>query len=137
RGRIVIAYRIVRSFSTAALAFIALLPFAASAADLEGSRDHPMFTRLPGFHIEGYTASDFDSHEFYVVEKGDRTERAVEGRKTVITYMLDEGRKPLSSLQIVRNYDNAVKPVGGRSLYENTDPGNRMVTLMMDKGGSE
>jgi OOP family OmpA-OmpF porin len=96
-----------------------------------------MFTRLPGFHIEAYTASDFDSHEFYVTEKGDRAERAVEGRKTVITYMLDEGRKPLSSLQIVRNYDNAVKPIGGRSLYENTDPGNRMVTLRMDKDGNE
>jgi OmpA-OmpF porin, OOP family len=137
RRRIVIAYQIVRSLIAAALALLALLPVGVVAADLEGSRDHPMFTRLPGFHIEGYTASDFDSHDFSVTDKGDRAERTVEGRKTVITYMLDEGRKPASALQIVRNYDNAVKPIGGRTLYENTDPGNRIVTLVMNKAGNE
>lgn len=106
--------------------------------DMKGSKDHPFFNRMPNFYIEDYQESDFDSHEFTVNTRDVDYERvSVEGRKTYIFYRLNEGAKTPSSLQVVRNYQNAVQKIGGKLLWENTDPGNRILTLKLTKGGKE
>ena len=110
---------------------------AIAQADAAGSRDHPMFSRIPGFYIADYEASEFDSHAFSVAKDDDRIEQAVEGRKTVIHYALKEGGKALSSLQIVRNYATAARSIGGRQVYENTDPANRSITIVVPKPEGE
>ncbi|EGJ48432.1 OmpA/MotB domain protein [Desulfocurvibacter africanus subsp. africanus str. Walvis Bay] len=86
--------------------------------DLDGSKDHSLFSRMPGFYIMDYTAG-FDSVDFPVPgpnedEPGVRT---VEGEVTRITYELKEGARLVAPLQILRNYENALKKLGGEVFY--------------------
>lgn len=46
----------------AALALVASSP-AAAQDDAEKSKDHPMFSRMPGYYIEEYDAQDFSRLE--------------------------------------------------------------------------
>ncbi len=94
------------SFLTAALSF--------AQSDIAGSKDHPLFSRLPGFYIAVYETSDFNSHTFWN-EKRDPVK--VDGRYYQIQYEPKEGTKPPSSLQSPRNYENAIKQIGGTVLY--------------------
>lgn len=89
----------------------------AGAQDVAGAKDHPLFSRMPNFTITEYETKDFDRHEFKDSGGNDVT---VEGRKTVIQYEVKSGAKPLSALQITRNFANAVKRIGG-SAYEYTE----------------
>ncbi len=111
---------------------------AVAQSDAAGSRDHPLFNRMAGYWIEDYEASAFNSRVFLVKTTGDEwEEKTVEGKKTEITYRLQEGAKEPSSLQVVRNYVNAATQAGGKVLYQNDDPGNRVATLFLVKGGRE
>ncbi|MCW5592895.1 MAG: OmpA family protein [Burkholderiales bacterium] len=107
-------------------------------ADIAGSRDHPLFTRMGGFYIEEYTVADFGEHAFPVAKPdGDIDHQTVEGRKTQIGYRIREGAKQPSSLQIARNFINAAAPAGGKILFDTKDPGNRIVTIRMARDGKE
>ncbi|MBF0633065.1 MAG: OmpA family protein [Nitrospinae bacterium] len=118
-------------------AFLLILGTASAQTDVEGSKDHPMFTRMPGFFIEDYQASDFDSNQFIVNAKVDWEEKSVEGKKTTIYYTLKEGAKESSSLQIVRNFQKAAEKIGGKKLYESEDPGARRLTMMVPGSGGK
>jgi outer membrane protein OmpA-like peptidoglycan-associated protein len=100
----------------AALAVLFLLPLAmlAQEADEEGCKDHPLLSRMKGFLIRS-CESNFDAVEFYVGE--DKTQK-LEGQKTLISYHLMDGAATPSELQILRNYANAVKAVGGTVVYQ-------------------
>jgi len=86
----------------------------AQEPDAEGCQDHPMLSRLKNFYIGG-CESNFDAVEFTVAD--DRVE-TVEGQKTTINYSLQEGATTPSVLQIKRNYENAMKSLGGFVLYD-------------------
>jgi OOP family OmpA-OmpF porin len=88
----------------------------AVAEDIEGSKDHPMFSRMPNFYIGEYR-KNFDSLEFPVAEE---KTAAKEGNTTVITYSFieDTGKKMPSPLQVLRNYQAAVVKLGGELVYE-------------------
>lgn len=103
--------------------------------DVEGSKDHPLLTRMPGFYISEYTATDFDSHEFNVYNKAKDTWEGirVEGRKTDIRYFLKKGSKAPSALQITRNYTNALTRIGGKILRQD----NEMAIMKAAKDGKE
>jgi len=130
---------IVKIIRLLLLAFLLAAGTAMAQSDVEGSKDHPMFTRMPSFFIEDYQTSDFDSNLFIVSTKveGDWEEKSVEGRKTTIWYTLQEGAKGPSSLQIIRNYQKAAEKISGKKLYENDDPGARRLTMMVPGGGKE
>lgn len=102
--------------------------------DAEGSKDPALFSRMPGFHIYNYKELDFDRFEF---EVGPRKTQAVEGRHVYVDYYANEGIKVPSGLQIVRNYVNAAKAVGGTSLYAFEDGGIQYVTLKVVKNNAE
>lgn len=105
-----------RYLALAVLALLWLLPLAlpAQEADEEGCKDHPLFTRMKGFLI-GSCESSFDAVEFYV---GEEKAQTLEGQKTVINYFLPEGQPTPSELQILRNYANAAKSVGGSVVFQ-------------------
>jgi outer membrane protein OmpA-like peptidoglycan-associated protein len=105
---------------TLAVLFIILLTTNLSFAqsDKAGSKDHPLFSRMPGFYIAVYEASDFDSHTFWD-EK--RNQVKVDGRYYQIQYEPKEGTTPPSPLQIHRNYENAIRQVGGTVLYSDDE----------------
>jgi OOP family OmpA-OmpF porin len=87
----------------------------AQEADAEGCKDHPLLSRMKNFYISS-CEKNFDAVEFTVSEDG-KTE-TVEGDKTKIAYALQEGVEPPSALQIIRNYGNAIKSLGGTQLFQ-------------------
>jgi outer membrane protein OmpA-like peptidoglycan-associated protein len=115
--------------SLLATAVLASLPCAAGAQDVEGAKDHPLFSRLPNYHIDTYEESEFDSYDAFVTSDG--SYKTVEGRKYYINYYFDEGTQYLSEVAIKRNYSEAFKKIGGVVHYE--DSSN--VYMSLDKGG--
>lgn len=115
----------------AALAVLMALPIAAHAqeVDEEGCKDHPLLSRMKGFVI-GSCEANFDAVEFYI---GEDQAQTLEGQKTLINYYLREGEAAPSELQILRNYANAVKAIGGTVVYQ-TDI---YISLKIVKGASQ
>lgn len=96
--------------------------------DVEGSADHPLVTRMPGFYIGEFTRHDFDSYESYV-ESG--KDHLWEGKYTNISYYLKDGSPEPSMTAVVRNYENAIKKIGGTVIAK----GDRYVEAKVQKNG--
>jgi len=112
------------------LAAALLLPaFAAAQEDEAGCKDHPLFNRMKGFVIYE-CESNFDAVDFYVGE--DKTQ-TLEGQKTRISYSLPEGQPAPSELQILRNFENAAKAIGGAVVYRS----DIYLSLKIVKGESQ
>jgi outer membrane protein OmpA-like peptidoglycan-associated protein len=118
-------------------ALVAVLLRAASAAaatppDAKGSSDHPAFERFPGCYIDGYDERAFAPQEFRVT-KGRSTEKVtIEGKYFKIRYKCPRDLK-YTSVQVVRNYVNAVKKAGGEVPYEV----EKAATYRFSRGGTE
>jgi len=98
-----------------ALSLLAAAPVLAEE-DAEGCKDHPLFTRMPNVYIYGCESREFDLRKFPVgPPKADQSTNGVdvEGPVFWITYALKEGATKPSGLQIMRNFENAVKKAGG------------------------
>jgi OmpA-OmpF porin, OOP family len=102
--------------------------------DSEGCKDPALFTRMPGFYIYRCEDIQFDKYEFQI--SSDKTQ-SVEGHYLYVNYYLKENSKATSGLQIVRNYTNAIKKLGGQLVYEYEDGGVQHVTLKLVKDGNE
>ncbi len=108
----------MRARSISVLVFLAvsvILSQNVLAQDEPGCKDHPMFTRMPGFYIDECESKEFDSVKFAVSEDREIT---VEGRKTYISYVAKDDITPPSEVQILRNYANAIKKIGGMVQYQ-------------------
>jgi OmpA-OmpF porin, OOP family len=114
--------------------FGATLAIAADPNDRAGSKDPPLFTRMPGFYIDQFTELEFDRYNFWV---GRGKEQAVEGHFINVGYSANEGARRPSPLQVIRNYINANAAVGGQTLYEYEDGGVLYATLKLVKGDVE
>src|SRR4030042_2228587 len=91
------------------------LNIAAAEKDKQGSKDHPLLTRMPDFHIIDYSEKDFDKHEFFV-QNGKKV--SVEGHKYYIQYNLNQGAKETGDLKVVRNIQKATTSIRrAMSLY--------------------
>src|SRR3954468_14049346 len=98
------------------------------AADIAGSKDHPLVGRYTGSEIAFYKASSFDEAALLqgpldlraLTEAGDRSSRAgkewlkLEGEVTKIRYTAPIKR---SALEVIRNYEGALKSKGFQTLY--------------------
>jgi OmpA-OmpF porin, OOP family len=102
--------------------------------DNEGCKDPALFSRMTGFYIYRCQDLQFDKFEFQV--SADKTQ-SVEGHFIYINYYLKENVQSPSGLQIVRNYTNAIKKIGGQLIYEWEDGGTQNVTLKLVKNGQE
>jgi OmpA-OmpF porin, OOP family len=102
--------------------------------DVEGSKDHPLFNRMPGYYIADYSQKDFDSFDF---EGKTGKPNAVEGRYTHITYRSKEWGKNATSLQIGRNYQNAVTKIGGEILFQQLNSGGGSTSMKLAKDAKE
>jgi len=101
--------------------------------DAEGSRDHPMFSRMPGYFISDYDAQDFGSFDFDVGQGSDT--KHVEGKYWRIGYEIKEGQKKAGPLQIGRNYTDLVVKRGGKRLWEELTASGGETTASMPAGG--
>jgi len=104
----------------------------AEQKDATGCTDHPLLTRMPNSWIHHCTEKEFDAHAF-LVGPAKKTEQ-VEGRVWVISYypQATVKEKP-SELQILRNYENAIKGLGGTLVYAEKS----RETLRLTQGGKE
>ncbi len=100
----------IRAFIGIFLCVLLVGIVSAQEKDIEGSRDHPLLTRMKNFYISGYEELDYESHNFYDDEDN---EYIVEGHKWVIEYTLKEGVRLPGQLKVRRNYANAIKMIGG------------------------
>jgi OOP family OmpA-OmpF porin len=108
----------MRFFAVVLASLASSLSLVGIAQDEAGSKDHPMFSRLPGYQIEHYDAQDFASFDFQTDPP-----KAVEGRYWHIQYTVKEGGKKSGPLQIARNYTNLLVKQGGKKLVETVDAG--------------
>lgn len=100
---------------TAFLVFVILIVPSVSFAqetDKEGTQDHPLLSRIPNYYISDQIVKDFDVFTSPYIDK----DNVWEGKLTQTNYTRIEGTKELSFIQIVRNYENAVKKLGGKTL---------------------
>lgn len=90
------------------------IPINAQQKDNRDCKDHPLFTRMPDYWIYSCDQKQFDAHVF---DAGDKKTERVEGQYTIIRYYPQATLKSKpSELQIQRNYENAVKKLGGTIL---------------------
>lgn len=89
----------------------------AQKPDVKGSKDYSLLTRMPNFYIYEYTEHEFDQAQVYVADK----DTNVEGRKFEIRYVLNDGIPEPSRLQVMRNYENTIKQLGGVITYRRDD----------------
>ncbi len=110
-------------FAQAALA-VAVSASATAQQDAKGCADHPFLSRMPNYYILECKSSDFDSYKFYDPAFQGKKQTVVEGRRTYLSYLVKQeySQSPSSALQIVRNYENALKSIGG-SVYSWTQIG--------------
>lgn len=127
---------IVRILATATCLMVGT---AYAGEDVAGAKDHPLLTRYPDSIITEYT-KNYDATEFQVGARGTEPKKqTVEGDTTTLRYFYESPEKQPSPLQLMRNYQNAVKQIGGTVLYERLpkegDGGE--TTLQVTTGGKD
>jgi OmpA-OmpF porin, OOP family len=122
----------------AALFMVSLCASAALAQnDQTGSKDYPGIPRMPGHYIYIYNDSPYEAFAFPVMQNGKRTDERVEGRLVKVQYRAKADTQRPSPLQIARNYQNAVKSIGGEILDDRPAGGWHETTLRTKKDGKE
>jgi outer membrane protein OmpA-like peptidoglycan-associated protein len=98
-------------FAIVGLFFV--VPSARAQEDVQGSKDHPLISRMPGYYISSCDVNEFAAYDPTVI--GGK-EAHWEGKKYSISYSRKEGAPGASTLQIVRNYEAAIAKIGGKRL---------------------
>jgi OmpA-OmpF porin, OOP family len=121
-------------FNAMKTACFCLLAFLTSSLlaqdDKTGCKDHPLFTRMPNFYIYECGQNDFEQITFYFNNGGSEI---VGGKYTYLAYWIKSSTTAPSSTQILTNYANAIKKLGGKLLYSSSTQADMMVT----KNGAE
>jgi OOP family OmpA-OmpF porin len=109
--------------------YLLVVPSGYAQEDKQGSRDHPLITRMPGYYISDYNVSEFAAYDPTII--GGK-EVHWEGKKYNLSYSRKEGAALTSSLQIIRNYEAATAKIGGKRLGGD----ERRVAAEIRKGGA-
>jgi OmpA-OmpF porin, OOP family len=115
---------------TIVLAVCAAAVAARAQDDAENSKDHPMFSRMPGYYINEYDAQDFAPFKFELLDN-----KQVEGKYWHINYRLKDGAKKYGPLQIGRNYIDLIVKRGGKKLFEDIDSGGGTTIAQLPVSG--
>lgn len=102
---------------------------ALAGKDVEGSKDHPLLSRMPGAVITQYEQREFDSVDMSAYLAG--PDGRWDGKKTELRYQTAEAQRP-TMVQIARNYENALKKVGAKILSAD----DRTVVARLEKAGA-
>jgi len=96
------------------LVAVMLFVFPAIQAQESEVKDTPWFSGMSNFTIYGGEDIEFESYNFF----NGKNCTTVEGRKFKRIYVLKEDAQRSSVIQIIRNYANAIKSMGGIVIYE-------------------
>jgi OmpA-OmpF porin, OOP family len=102
--------------------------------DAENCKDPALFNRMTAFHIYRCEDLQFDKYDF---PSGSGKIQSIEGHHILIHYYLNDNAQSPSAIQIVRNYTNATKKIGGQIVYEYEDGGLQNSTMKVVKNGQE
>jgi OOP family OmpA-OmpF porin len=87
-------------------------PALAQKGDKAGCKDDPLFpVRMPNYRIEKCESKSFAAFE---LKSTRREKKSVEGQHTFIQYTVDRKEDDRTGVEVVRNYENALKKIGGR-----------------------
>ena len=103
------------------------------------AKDHPLLSRYPASHITEYQ-HNYNAVDFAVgTQDGLPQRQPVEGDATQILYFHDKADTQPSPLQLIRNYQNAIKSIGGEVIYERlpSDGDGGETTLRVNTGGKD
>jgi outer membrane protein OmpA-like peptidoglycan-associated protein len=118
-------------------AIVLMGSFAFAQQDAKGCKDHPFFSRMPNYYIYNCKTSEFDAFEFYDPDSQGKKKVKVEGKKYWIQYFIKDAfrDKTPSPLQIIRNFENAVKKIGGKTYtyYVNSGGGDMHIQYVKDR----
>jgi outer membrane protein OmpA-like peptidoglycan-associated protein len=105
--------------------------------DAQGCKDHPFFSRMPNYYIYNCKTSEFDAFEFYDPDSQGKKKVKVEGKKYWIQYFIKDAfrDKTPSPLQIIRNFENALKKIGGKTYtyYVNSGGGDMHIQYVKNR----
>jgi OmpA-OmpF porin, OOP family len=92
----------------------------AFSQDAEGCKEHPMFPDRISNYLISECTNNFNAVEFWISPDASKTVTK-EGTTTSIRYDFnaESGQQKPSVLQILRNYENAAKKIGGTTMYFN------------------
>ncbi|WP_167758562.1 OmpA family protein [Zemynaea arenosa] len=121
-----------RLLAALTFALTATLAHAGDPNDVPGTADHPQVTRFPNFHLDTSAQSDYNEFAFPV--KGNQT-TTKGGKHWVIDYVLNEGARAPSQAELVKNYENAFKKVGGALVFRGPYGNEATYRQPMDGGG--
>jgi len=124
--------RFARLISTVFALLAVAVP--ARGQDVEGAKDHPMFSRMPGYTIDEYDPQDFGAFEFWLNANADNIKK-VEGKYWKLRYVIPEGAKKAGPLQIGRNYTDLIIKRGGKKAYEDLNSGGGTTVATLPVGG--
>lgn len=119
------------------IAFALLLSFTPTfSQDAEGCKEHPMFPTRMTNYILSECKNNFDAVEFNTVA-GSGKNITKEGTVTFLRYDFntETGKQKPSCLQILRNYEAAVKKINGTTVFLNVD--EALATFKIIKDGKE
>ena len=111
----------MKTISTLLLLTLFFSLSAFSQQDADGCKDSPMFPkRMPNYFISE-CKSNYDAADFNVVAGGSKIEHK-EGTLTMVRYDFntESGQQKPSTLQILKNYENAVKNIGGIMVFQSS-----------------
>jgi OmpA-OmpF porin, OOP family len=117
------------------LSLVATFALPVLSQDVENCKDSPMFpNRMANYFITECSAN-FDEVEFNLAADASKTIKK-EGNKTVVRYDFNsETAKKPSCLEILKNYENAAKSIGGITVFQRKE--EAMETFKMMKNGKE
>jgi OOP family OmpA-OmpF porin len=101
------------------LVVAATLLVAGPALAQDELKECPYFTAMPSYQLTNSDDKEFDAHRFF---DGKRLVN-VEGKLWSKYYELKEGAAQAGELQIIRNYANALRAIGGTVLIDGTCEG--------------
>ncbi|SED87510.1 hypothetical protein [Pseudomonas anguilliseptica] len=110
-----------------------------AADDTAWSKDHPLLSRYPNSHIVEYE-QNYNAAQFATgTQDGVPQRQTVEGDATQIRYFHNAVDSQPSPLQLLRNYQNAIKSIGGEVVYERLpqDGDGGETTLKVTTGGKQ
>jgi outer membrane protein OmpA-like peptidoglycan-associated protein len=122
-------FRLAKHLGICACLLVLVSSVANAQQDVRGSSDHPLFpNRMPGYSISNYQRQGFSSYKFRT-----RPPQTIEGKYTRIYYYLKDINEHPGALAIRRNYENAIKAVGGQVI--NSD--NTASVMKVTRNGVE
>lgn len=104
-------------FFSCLLMFLSLsFASAQNTKDAENCKDHPLLTRMTNYYISECSVK-YDQVEF---ANASGEEVIIEGNVSYFWYIFDTetGANEPSHFQILKNYANAIKAIGGKKIYE-------------------